>query len=136
MKGGTLKTHKHLYPQIASFDNLYVAFKSARKGKRARPDIAEFEFDLEANLLDLQNELLSESYQPGPYHNFRINDPKPRLISAAPFRDRVIHHALCRVIEPLFDRRFIDDTYACRKGKARTPRSSAPRSSAHAIRMY
>jgi RNA-directed DNA polymerase len=112
-----LKTHKHLYPQIASFENMYLAFKAARKGKRARPDIAEFEFDLESNLLDLQSELLAENYQPGPYHNFRINDPKPRLISAAPFRDRVVHHALCRVIEPLFDIRFIHDTYACRTGK-------------------
>jgi retron-type reverse transcriptase len=112
-----LKTHKHLYPQIISFENLYLAFKAARKGKRARPDIAEFEFDLESNLLDLQSELLAENYQPGPYHNFRINDPKPRLISAAPFRDRVVHHALCRVIEPLFDIRFIHDTYACRTGK-------------------
>ena len=112
-----MKTHKHLYPKITSFDNLYLAFKAARKGKRARPDIAEFEFNLEENLLNLQNELQAETYSPGKYHNFRINDPKPRLISAAPFRDRVAHHALCRVIEPLFDIRFIDDSYACRKGK-------------------
>ncbi len=112
-----MKTYKHLYPQITSFDNLYLAFKAARKGKRARPDIAEFEFNLEGNLLDLQTELQSETYQPGRYHNFRINDPKPRLISAAPFRDRVVHHALCAVVEPLFDRRFIYDTYACRIGK-------------------
>ena len=112
-----MKTHKHLYPQITSFDNLYLAFRAARKGKRAREDIAEFEFNLEENLLDLQTELLGETYRPGPYKNFRINDPKPRLISAAPFRDRVVHHALCRVIEPLFDRRFIPDTFACRKGK-------------------
>jgi retron-type reverse transcriptase len=112
-----LKTYKHLYSQIASFENLYLAFKAARRGKRARADIAEFEFNLEENLLALQQELQEESYQPGAYKNFRINDPKPRLISAAPFRDRVAHHALCRVIEPLFDRRFIHDTYACRKGK-------------------
>jgi RNA-directed DNA polymerase len=112
-----MKTHKHLYPQITAFDNLYLAFKAARKGKRAREDIAEFEFNLEENLLDLQAELMGETYQPGRYKNFRINDPKPRLISAAPFRDRVVHHALCRVIEPLLDRRFIPDSYACRKGK-------------------
>ncbi len=112
-----MKTHKHLYPQIASFDNLYLAFKAARRGKRARPDIAAFEYNLEENLLDLQSELQDEIYQPGKYHNFRILDPKPRLISAAPFRDRVVHHALCRVVEPIFDRRFIFDTYACRKGK-------------------
>lgn len=112
-----MKTHKHLYSQIASFDNLYFAFKAARKGKRARPDIAAFEFNLEENLLALQSELQDETYQPGRYHNFRINDPKPRLISAAPFRDRVVHHALCGVVEPIFDRRFIHDTYACRIGK-------------------
>jgi retron-type reverse transcriptase len=112
-----MKTHKQLYSQITSFENLYLAFKAARRGKRARPDIAEFEFNLEENLLNLQQELQEESYCPGKYKNFRINDPKPRLISAAPFRDRVVHHALCRVIEPLFDRRFIYDTYACRKGR-------------------
>lgn len=112
-----MKTHKHLYPQIASFENLLLAFKAARKGKRARADIAEFEFDLEENLLVLQKELTEETYRPGTYKNFTIRDPKERLISAAPFRDRVVHHALCRVIEPLFDRRFIPDSFACRKGK-------------------
>lgn len=59
-----MKTHKHLYPQITSFDNLYLAFKAARKGKRAREDIAEFEFNLEENLLDLQAELMGETYRP------------------------------------------------------------------------
>lgn len=112
-----MKTYKHLYSQITSFDNLYLAFKAARKGKRSRPDVAEFEFQLEENLLNLQTELQEETYRPGSYQNFQIFDPKPRLISAAPFRDRVVHHALCRVIEPLFERRFIHDSYACRKGK-------------------
>ena len=112
-----MKTYKHLYEQITNFENLRLAFKAARKGKRARDDIAEFEYDLEENLVALQQELLEGTYKPGKYRNFHIRDPKPRLISAAPFRDRVVHHALCRVIEPLFDRRFIFDTYACRRGK-------------------
>jgi len=112
-----LKTYKHLYPQITSFDNLHLAYKSAARGKRGRPDVAAFEFDLERNLIELQQELEAQTYQPGPYFNFRIHDPKPRLISAAPFRDRVVHHALCRVIEPIFERRFVHDTYACRVGK-------------------
>ncbi|HLE91087.1 MAG TPA: reverse transcriptase/maturase family protein [Anaerolineales bacterium] len=112
-----MKTYKHLYPQIASFENLYLAFKAARRGKRSRPDVAGFEYNLEENLLALQSQLQNETYTPGRYHNFPVYDPKPRLISAAPFRDRVVHHALCRVIEPLFDRRFIFDTYACRVGK-------------------
>jgi RNA-directed DNA polymerase len=112
-----VKTYKHLYPQITAFENLYQAFKNAARGKRSHPDVAGFEFDLEGNLLVLQAELQTLAYAPGPYTNFRIHDPKPRLISAAPFRDRVVHHALCQVIEPLFERRFIFDSYACRVGK-------------------
>jgi RNA-directed DNA polymerase len=112
-----MKTYKHLYPRITSFENLHWAFLQARRGKRARNDVAAFEYDLEENLLALQDELDGETYRPGPYFNFRIFDPKPRLISAAPFRDRVVHHALCQVIEPIWERRFIHDTYACRVGK-------------------
>jgi len=112
-----MKTYKHLYPQITSFENLYLAFKAARRGKRAREDVATFEYNLEENLLNLQTKLETETYLPGKYHNFHVFDPKPRLISAAPFHDRVAHHALCRVIEPLFDNRFIFDSYACRVGK-------------------
>ena len=112
-----MKTAKHLYPAIASFDNLWAAFKGAARGKRSHWDVSAFEYDLESNLLDLQAELQAQTYQPGPYRNFRIFDPKPRLISAAPFRDRVVHHALCNVIEPIFERRFIFDSYANRAGK-------------------
>ena len=114
---GLMKTYKHLYPKICDFENLRQAFKNAARGKRRRPDVAGFEYHLEANLLALQEELLSQTYLPGSYYNFSIHDPKPRLISAAPFRDRVVHHALCQVIEPLFERRFINDSYACRLGK-------------------
>jgi retron-type reverse transcriptase len=72
---------------------------------------------LERHLLELQAELAAQTYRPGAYTNFMIYDPKPRLISAAPFRDRVVHHALCRIIEPIFERRFIHASYACRKHK-------------------
>src|SRR3990170_5952435 len=112
-----MKTYKHLYPQITAFENLRLAFKKAARGKRKSRAVAAFEFDLEANLLSLQEQLLAETYTPGAYFNFRISDPKPRLISAAPFRDRVVHHALCQVIEPIWERRFIHDTYANRIGK-------------------
>jgi RNA-directed DNA polymerase len=112
-----MKSYKHLYPRITEFENLRLAFRYARKGKRNRGDVANFEFHLEANLLALQAELLDESYMPGAYFNFRTYDPKPRLISAAPFRDRVVHHGLCQIIEPIWERRFIHDTYACRVGK-------------------
>lgn len=112
-----MKTYKNLYPQIIAFDNLYLAFKRAARGKRKRVDVARFELDLEDNLFTLQEELETLTYTPGAYRNFQILDPKPRLISAAPFRDRVVHHALCQVIEPIYEARFIQDTYACRRGK-------------------
>ncbi len=112
-----MKTYRNLYPSIYAFENLRLAFVHAARGKRSKADVAAFEYRLEDNLFALQNELRTQVYTPGPYTNFRIYDPKPRLISAAPFRDRVVHHALCQVIEPLFERRFIDDSYACRLGK-------------------
>ena len=112
-----MKTHKNLYPQITEFHNLYRAFQKASRGKRSHPDVAAFEYDVEKNLLALRDELQTETYRPGGYYHFRIYDPKPRVISAAPFRDRVVHHALCNVIEPLFEKRFVDDSYACRKKK-------------------
>jgi RNA-directed DNA polymerase len=112
-----MKTYKNLYPRIHAFYNLLQAFHLAARGKRGKDSVAAFEFNLEENLLALQDELRSQTYTPGEYHNFHLYDPKPRLISAAPFRDRVVHHALCQVIEPLFERRFIYDSYACRVGK-------------------
>jgi RNA-directed DNA polymerase len=112
-----LKTYQSLYPQIHSFENLLLAYTAAARGKRGRPDVAAFEVDLEDNLFQLQAELEAQTYTPGPYHHFTIYEPKRRRISAAPFRDRVVHHALVRVIEPIFERRFISDSYACRLGK-------------------
>jgi RNA-directed DNA polymerase len=112
------KTFKNLYPQVYSFENLYQAFRQARRGgKRKKETVAAFELDLEANLWQLHQELRAQTYRPGPYHNFYVRERKLRLISAAPFRDRVVHHALCNVIQPIFERRFIHDSYACRLGK-------------------
>jgi RNA-directed DNA polymerase len=112
-----MKTYKHLYPQIYDWENLTDAFYRARKGKRSRPDVAAFEFNLENEILSLHEELATQTYRPGLYHSFYIREPKRRKISAAPFRDRVVHHALCRVIEPIWEARFIYDSYACRVGK-------------------
>jgi len=106
-----------LYGQIVSFDNLMAAAYRARRGKRLRPDVAAFHFHVEANVLALQKELTDKTYVPGPYRAFFILDPKRRLISAAPYRDRVVHHAVCQVVEPLFERSFIYDSYANRCGK-------------------
>jgi hypothetical protein len=106
-----------LYAQVCSWDNLWLAYQNAARGKRGRPAAAEFEFLLADNLLMLQRELVERTYRPGPYHSFYIHDPKRRLISAAPFRDRVAHHALCNVTTPFFERRFLPDSYANREGK-------------------
>lgn len=112
-----MKTYKHLYPQITDFDNLYVAWRKARKNKRYKPSAANFGQNLDVELLTLHRELTAQTYQPGKYVNFTIHEPKRRLISAAPFRDRVVHHALCNIIEPIYERKFIYDSYANRKGK-------------------
>ena len=112
-----MKTYKHLYPQIHDFENIYLAYRKARKGKRGRAQPAQFERVQEEELIALQDELQTFKYTPGKYHNFFVHDPKKRLISAAPFRDRVVHHALYRVIEPIWEARFINDTYANRVGK-------------------
>jgi retron-type reverse transcriptase len=112
-----LKTYRNLYDRVHNFENLYLAYRKARKGKRGRAEVAEFEFFLEENLVRLQEELATKTYRHGSYRSFPIHEPKQRLISAAPFRDRVVHHALMRVIEPLFERSFVHDSYANRVGK-------------------
>ncbi len=105
------------YADIYAWENLYTAYRKAARGKRGRAPAATFEFKLEDNLIALQEELAEEQYRPGAYVNFTIHEPKRRLISAAPFRDRVVHHALCQVIEPAFERSFIEHSYANRVGK-------------------
>ena len=111
-----MKRYGNLWPAIASFDNLLQAAKQAQQGKRFRANVLAFNFGLERELFTLQTELRNQTYQPGGYRTFKIWDPKPRLISAAPYRDRVVHHALCNVITPLLERTLITDTYANRIG--------------------
>jgi RNA-directed DNA polymerase len=106
-----------MYEQICRWENLRLAYQKAARGKRGKGAAAGFEYNLADNLLSLQEELIAKTYRPGPYQSFYIHDPKRRLISSAPFRDRVVHHALCNVIEPIFERSFIYDSYANRVGK-------------------
>ena len=112
-----MKRRKGLYSQICSFENLLGASVAARRRKRSRRDVERFEFDLEHHLHQLKQELEQRTYQPGTLRDFWIYEPKRRLISAAPYRDRVVHHALCRVIEPIFEATFIHDSYASRRGR-------------------
>ena len=111
-----MKRYGYLYPKITSFENLILAANRAQKSKRFRPEVLRFNQNFETEILQLQAELQTRTYQPGNYFNFEIYDPKPRWISAAPYRDRVVHHALCHIIQPIFERSFIHDTYANRIG--------------------
>jgi RNA-directed DNA polymerase len=111
-----MKRYGQLWDEITSFENLLLAARKAQRGKRFRPNVLEFNDRLESNLLVLQSQLRNQTYEPGGYRTFEIFEPKPRIIAAAPYIDRVIHHALCNVIVPIFERSFIRDSYANRSG--------------------
>lgn len=106
-----------LYDALCSYDNLLLAYKKARKRKTTKFYVIEFEKNLKENLLLLRSELLLHCYSPKPLIHFTIHDPKTRKISKSDFRDRVVHHALCNIIEPIFEKSFIYDSYANRIGK-------------------
>lgn len=105
------------FEYLCSFTNLKHAAEQAAKGKRSRLSTAQFEYHFADHIVELSQELRSETYRPGSYQQFVIHEPKRRLISAAPFRDRVVHHAYCQVVEPRFERVFIPHSYANRRGK-------------------
>lgn len=105
------------WQSLISYENLELAEKKARKRKSKRLDIIEFEKDLENNLLTLQSELMLKSYQPRTLVSFVIRDPKCRVIRKSNFRDRIIHHALCNVIQNTFEKSFIYDSFANQKNK-------------------
>lgn len=111
------KTSKNIFEKVADFETLHAAYLRARRGKRQRREIARFEQDLEGNLIQLQNELIWGTYRTGKYRYFEVIEPKRRLVAALPFRDRVVQHALVAAIEPIWESRFIFDSYACRPGK-------------------
>jgi len=112
-----MKRFNHLWEQVIDWQNLYLAYQKASKGKRHRDEVAKFSFGLENELFALKEDLVSGRYHCGEYRQFTIYERKKRTISAAPFRDRVVHHALMNILEPLLDAQFIYDSYACRKGK-------------------
>ncbi len=102
---------------LISTENLLLAANKAQKGKRFTENCAKFNLNLEKELFKVQKELSNKTDNPGRYKEFLVYEPVKRLISAAPYRDRVVHHALCNIIEPLFERSFIYGSYANRKEK-------------------
>jgi retron-type reverse transcriptase len=114
------KTKKRLatsYDTIISIENLLAAWMEFRKGKRQKKDVQEFELHLMDHILALHEDLKNKTYEHGGYHAFKISDPKPRDIHKALVRDRLLHHAVYRILYPFFDWAFISDSYSCRNGK-------------------
>lgn len=107
----------HIYDNIISFENLLQSWQEFLKGKRNRKDVIMFSVDLMDNLLKLHLALLNKTYRHSSYQAFKINDPKPRDIHKAEVKDRLVHHAIYRILYPLFDKKFIFDSYSCRKEK-------------------
>lgn len=112
-----MKTHHGLFGRICGFSNLLASADAAEKGRRLLPACGAFRVRLEAHLLRIQEQLQAGTWMPGPYQTRLIHWPKQRIISAAPFADRVVHHALCRVVMPFFEQKMIYDLWSNRKGK-------------------
>lgn len=112
-----MKRFGQLMPQIAALDNVALAFRRASRGSSLSEDVVDFSQDLEDRLNLIVRELLNVSWYPKPYQRFVVLDPKQRVIHAAPFDDRVVHHALMNVAGPCFERGAVDTSYACRKGR-------------------
>ncbi|MBI9031969.1 RNA-dependent DNA polymerase [bacterium] len=112
-----MKTFKNLWESFVSYENLFIAAIKACQRKRYKPAVLEFNNNLGENLLQLQKELQDGEYMPGSYKYFKITEPKERDVYAAPYRDRIVHHALLNVLEPIWEKRFYYHSYACRKEK-------------------
>lgn len=108
---------RHAYESIISVENLLLAWREFLRGKKRKPDVQKFELQLMDNVLDLHDSLKERDYTHGPYYSFNISDPKPRNIHKALVRDRLMHHAIYKVLYPFFDSKFIADSFSCRKYK-------------------
>ena len=112
-----MKRYGNLFHRVCSFEALARSALKAARGKKSRPCVAQFLQHIEYEVLELEQELTEKTYLLRPYHTFTVSDPKERMICAAEFRDRVVHHSACAVIQPIFEQSFIYDTYACRPAK-------------------
>ena len=112
-----MKSYKNLYPKLCSYDNLELAFRKARKGKSKQKYVKEFEKDLENNLLNLKRELLNFEHKPTKLTKFIVRDPKTRVIRKSIFKDRIVHHAVVNILEPIYEKIFLRNNYANRKDK-------------------
>lgn len=111
------KKIRNIYPKIYEYENLYWSYRNARKSKRFKNEVLCFSYNLEENLINLQNHLIHKTYCLGEYHSFYVHEPKKRLVMALPFKDRVVQWAIYRKLCPIFDKVFYEHSCACRKGK-------------------
>jgi len=112
-----MKTYTDLYEKVCTYENLLSAYLKCKRGKGDKEYAREFAEDLDGNLSRIRSDLVARSWTPRGYTRFYVSDPKPRMINAPDFHDRIVHRALYDVIAPIFEVRFIYDSYACRKGK-------------------
>lgn len=112
-----MKVYRNVFEKIISLENLFLAWDNFKRGKRRRTDILRFEWELEENIFQLHRDLKSERYKHGPYRPFYISDPKKRLIHKAKVRDRIVHHAVFNILNPIFEPTFIAHSFSCRVGK-------------------
>ncbi len=112
-----MKMYKDLYRLIISAENLFAAWEVFKRDKRNKPDVAEFEQKVEQHIFQLRRDLRDKTYKHGPYYGFWVHDPKRRRIHKATVRDRVLHHAIFRIINPVFEPTFIPTSFSCRVGK-------------------
>ena len=107
----------HKFEEIISIENLLLAWQGFVRGKRNKKDVQIFQFSLMDNILQLHYDLKNKTYKHGGYQQFKINDPKPRTIHKASVRDRLLHHAVYRILYPFFDKTFVSDSFSCRNNK-------------------
>ncbi|MCK5198417.1 MAG: group II intron reverse transcriptase domain-containing protein, partial [Spirochaetales bacterium] len=112
-----MKRAGNLYNRIVTSENIKIAYYKAKKGKRFKKDVLIYNQNLEKNLQNMQVELINRNVTVGNYHFFKIFDPKERVICAADFRERILHHAIMNVMDPIFEKFQIFDSFACRKNK-------------------
>lgn len=112
-----MKTYQNVFENIISMENLFSAWEEFKKGKQKKKDVMEFEFNLEDSIFNLRRELEDKTYKHGGYHGFYITDPKVRHIHKATVKDRILHHAIYSILNPIFEPTFIYDSYSCRKNK-------------------
>ena len=117
IKVNKIKTYKNLYPKIYSYNNLLLAYKKAKKRKSSKQYVIDFQKDKQSNILNIKKELEKQTYKPSKLTKIIVRDPKTRTINKSQFKDRIIHHAIVNILEPIYEKVFINDNYANRKNK-------------------